>query len=94
MLRSRQPRFDIPDLVHHVIVRGIKGDKVFRMMVTGKTLCGDFATCSKKRELFATHDFNSKPFSSIAATLKNPSFKLYAPLVYRVCCYFQPTISS
>lgn len=26
----RQPRLDIPDLVHHVIVRGIKGDKIFR----------------------------------------------------------------
>ena len=26
----RQPRLDIPDLVHHVIVRGIKRDKIFR----------------------------------------------------------------
>lgn len=26
----RQPRLDIPDLVHHVIVRGIKCDKIFR----------------------------------------------------------------
>lgn len=25
----RQPRLDIPDLVHHVIVRGIKRDKIF-----------------------------------------------------------------
>ncbi|MFA6686634.1 MAG: transposase [Desulfuromonas sp.] len=26
----RRPRLDIPDLVHHVIVRGIKRDKIFR----------------------------------------------------------------
>jgi REP element-mobilizing transposase RayT len=26
----RLPRLDIPDLVHHVIVRGIKRDKIFR----------------------------------------------------------------
>lgn len=26
----RHPRLDIPDLVHHVIVRGIKRDKIFR----------------------------------------------------------------
>ena len=26
----RQPRLDIPDLLHHVIVRGIKRDKIFR----------------------------------------------------------------
>jgi len=26
----RPPRLDIPDLVHHVIVRGIKRDKIFR----------------------------------------------------------------
>jgi REP element-mobilizing transposase RayT len=26
----RLPRLDIPDLIHHVIVRGIKRDKIFR----------------------------------------------------------------
>jgi hypothetical protein len=27
---ARRPRLDIPDLVYHVIVRGIKPDKIFR----------------------------------------------------------------